>query len=49
MREYIKTLNNKKPYFTNLEAKIPNAIVEYNEEDEDNESFGMPTNKAVAH
>jgi hypothetical protein len=43
MKEYIKTLNTKKAYFSNIEAKIPAAIVEANEDEEDNENYGMPT------
>lgn len=42
MNEYIKNLNTRKNYFRDIEAKIPPAILEANEDDEDNELFGVP-------
>ena len=42
MNEYIKNLNTRKNYFRDIEAKIPPAILEAYEDDEDNELFGVP-------
>lgn len=42
MNDYIKNLNIRKNYFKDIEAKIPPAILEANEADEENEMFGAP-------
>ena len=42
MNDYIKNLNIRKNYFRDIEAKIPPAILEANENDEDNELYGAP-------
>jgi hypothetical protein len=42
MNDYIKNLNVRKNYFRDIEAKIPPAILEANEDDENNELFGAP-------
>ena len=42
MNDYIKNLNTRKNYFRDIEAKIPPAILEANEDVEDNGLFGVP-------
>jgi hypothetical protein len=43
MNDYIRSLNmRRKPYFKEIEDRIPPAIVELNEEDENNEMYGVP-------
>ncbi len=42
MNDYIKNLNIRKNYFKDIEAKIPPAILEAEEADEDNEMLGAP-------
>lgn len=47
MNDYQRNLNQRKTYFRDIDDKIPPAILEVEEVDEDNESYGMPRNEPI--